>query len=65
MSNSNMHQRDGLPLVVVGSGGGRIKGNRHLQYPRFTPHTNLLLAIAEKADVELQSIGNSNGAVDL
>ena len=32
MSNSNAHDHRNLPLVLLGGGGGTLKGGRHLKY---------------------------------
>ena len=61
MSNSDLHNNDPLPSVVLGKGGGRIKGGQHLHYPQDTPHANLLLTLLQRANVPVQSLGNSTG----
>ncbi len=62
MSNSDLHNNDPLPSVVLGKGGGSIKGGQHLHYPQDTPHANLLLTLLQRAGVPVQSLGNSTGA---
>ncbi|HET9272625.1 MAG TPA: DUF1552 domain-containing protein, partial [Vicinamibacterales bacterium] len=37
LSNSDQHSHIDLPLVVVGGAGGRLKGGRHLRFPKDTP----------------------------
>jgi len=61
MSNSDLHNNDPLPNVVLGRGYGRIKGGQHLRYPQDTPHANLLLTLLNRADVPLPQLGNSTG----
>jgi hypothetical protein len=65
MSNSNLHSHKSLPLVVVGGGAGRIRGDRHLAHPNLSPIANLLLALGQKMDVKLETFGDSDGVVDL
>lgn len=65
MSNANEHSPVDLPNVVVGGACGRIAGNRHVRNPAQTPHGNLLVALAQKAGVEMTQLGLSNGVVDL
>ena len=62
MSNSDLHNNDPLPSVVLGKGGGTIKGGQHLHYPQDTPHANLLLTLLQRANVPVQSLGDSTGA---
>ena len=61
MSNSDLHNNDPLPNVVMGKGYGRIKGGQHLRYPQDTPHANLLLTLLDRAGVQLPALGNSTG----
>jgi hypothetical protein len=60
MSNSNSHNNFPLPTLVVGHGGG-IKGNQHLRYPDRTPLANLLFTLLLRAEVPVESIGDSTG----
>ena len=48
ISDSNVHMHDNLPLVLAGGGAGRIKGGRHVRYPKDTPVTNLFLNMLDK-----------------
>ncbi len=61
MSNSDLHNNDPLPSVVLGKGCGKIKGGQHLHYPQDTPHANLLLTLLQRAGVPATSLGNSTG----
>jgi hypothetical protein len=65
LSNSDQHSHIDLPLVVVGGGGGRLKGGRHLKYPKDTPMNNLHLALLDKVGVNVERFGDSTGKVDL
>jgi hypothetical protein len=60
MSNSDVHNNDPLPQVLVGRGGG-IKGGQHLAYPQDTPHAAILHTMLEKAGVHLDSFADSTG----
>jgi hypothetical protein len=62
MANSDMHDADPLPSVLVGRAAGAIKGNQHLAYPQDTPHANLLLTLAQRIGVPLQKFADSTGA---
>jgi hypothetical protein len=62
LSDSNKHLHYDLPLMLVGGSGGQLKGGRHLQYPRDTPMTNLLVSQLDKAGVRLDDgLGDSTG----
>jgi hypothetical protein len=60
MSNSNSHNNFPLPALVVGHGGGTIKGNQHLRYPDHTPLANLLLTLMIRAGVPVDAFGDAN-----
>jgi len=62
LSDSNKHLHFDLPLLLVGGGAGQLQGGRHLQYPRDTPMTNLLVSQLDKAGVRLDDgLGDSTG----
>jgi hypothetical protein len=62
MSNSDLHNNDPLPNVVMGKGYGRIKGGQHLKYAQDTPHANLLLTLLQRAGLPYEQLGNSSGS---
>ena len=61
MSNSNLHGRDRILVVLVGLGNGKVKGGQHLHYPQDTPHANLLHTILDRAGVHVKELGDSTG----
>ena len=65
LSDANLHLPTDLPIVLAGGGSGRIKGGRHVRYPKGTPLTNLYLTLAHKLGVPLEKIGDSTGEIDL
>jgi hypothetical protein len=48
-----------------------VKGGRHLVYPSYnagkagTPMGNLLLTLVQKMGVNTETVGDSNGTIDL
>lgn len=64
MSDGNIHSHMDLPIALVGGGDG-LKGNRHLATPMGTPMSNLLLHLANKARIPIDSFGDSTGVLDL
>ena len=65
MSNPNEHSHAPVPMLVAGGMSGRLKGNRHLVFPDRTPHSNLLLSLINKAEIPMESFGNSTGALEI
>ncbi len=61
MSNGNAHDRNNAPVLVLGGANGRLQGNRHIAVENKEPTANLLLGLAELANVEVPSIGHSTG----
>ena len=66
MSNGNQHDPYTPLALVLGGALGRMKGrgNEHIAGNR-KPAVNLLLNIAEMADVPVEKIGPSTGKLDL
>ena len=61
ISNSDRHTHGPLPTLVIGGGGGALKGGRHLVYPEDTPLTNLQLTLLNLMGVPTEKIGDSTG----
>ncbi|HZM97130.1 MAG TPA: DUF1552 domain-containing protein [Vicinamibacterales bacterium] len=65
MGNGNVHSADLLPTLLVGSGGGTVKGNRHVVAGTLTPNADLLISIAETYGIELEKFGGNKGRISL
>jgi hypothetical protein len=63
MSNSNAHDHFPLPNVVVGGAMGRHNGGQHIKAVDHTPMTNLILTMLHKADVPVETLGDSTGTI--
>jgi len=61
MANSNLHNNDKVPSVILGNACGRVKGGQHLKYAQDTPLANLMFTILDRAGVELDHFGDSTG----
>jgi len=64
MSDGNTHNNFNVPVVVVGGRDQKIKGDRHLTYPKGTPLANLSLTLIEKFGVNVERFGDSTGELD-
>ena len=62
MGNGNVHAADHLPTLLVGGGAGAMKGNRHIVAPERTPNGNMLVSVAEKMGVDMDSFGSQHAA---
>jgi hypothetical protein len=61
MSDSNVHDIHGLPILVLGRGSGRLRGRRHIRCAAGTPLTNLYLTLLHTLNVPVERIGDSTG----
>ena len=58
MSNSDRHNNDPLPSVIMGHANGKIKGGQHLKYPQDSRHGELLLTLLQRNEIPVKSIGD-------
>lgn len=65
MSDGQGHTPYPLPLAVVGKGGGRVKGDRLITAPEWTPVANLWLSVANMFGSPIDRFGESTGRLEL
>ena len=65
MSDSNRHDPNNLPLLLVGGAAGQLKGGRHIKYRDNPPMANLLVTLMDKLGLPIEQIGNSTGKLEL
>ena len=66
MSNSDRHNNDPLPSVIMGHANGKIKGGQHLKYPQDSRHADLIVTLLQRNELPVQAIGDStNGLSEL
>src|SRR5262249_43156795 len=58
ISDGNSHSPDNLPILLVGSGSGEIRGDRHIKYSKGVLLPNLQLTLLGKLGVPLDHLGN-------
>jgi hypothetical protein len=61
ISDGNDHLHHDLPVILAGKGGGTLATGRHLEFPKFTPMTNLYLSMLERIGEPIQQMGDSTG----
>ena len=64
ISDGNIHFHMDLPVVMVGGGGGTLKGGRHLRYTDDTPLTNLYVSVLGKLGIPVEQFGDSTGKLE-
>ena len=60
MSNSNLHDAFPLPLMLVGGGAGKVKGNQHLKYKDRTQLADLHLTVLHRAGIPVEKFADSD-----
>lgn len=65
MGDGNVHSKDPISSMLVGGAHGKVDSHRHIQMPRSTPQSNLLVSILNVAGIPTESIGNSTGSVPI
>ena len=63
LGDSNDHAHFDLPELVVGGGAGRLRGGRHVRYPKDTPVNNLLVSMLDKAGLPAERFGDATGQI--
>ena len=64
MSDSNRHDNKGLPLVLIGGGGGKLHAGGHLRY-EDTSISNLHLTVLDKMGVRVDKMSDATGRLEL
>lgn len=65
ISDGDRHNHDELPILIAGSGGGRITTGRHVEYKKQTPLCNLYLWMIHQFGGGAGSFGDSDNILDL
>src|SRR4029077_16601365 len=65
MADGNAHAPSNLPVLLLGGGGGALKGGLHLKFAAETPLAILHLTLLDKLGVPIDTIGDSNGRAHL
>jgi Protein of unknown function (DUF1552) len=60
-SDGNRHDPNNLPIMLGGSGGGRLQSGQHLENGRNTPLCNLYVSMLDCMGIQLPRFGDSTG----
>jgi hypothetical protein len=63
--DGNRHDHHDLPILLAGSGGGRVTPGNHWQFPTETPLNNLYLMMLDSVGVNIDQVGDSTGRIAL
>ena len=65
LSDGNQHNFSPLPIVLAGTASGRIRGGRHLRFPKDTRMSNLLLSMLNTLGVRADAFGDSTSMLEI
>ncbi|HEX6996864.1 MAG TPA: DUF1552 domain-containing protein [Gammaproteobacteria bacterium] len=65
MSDGQAHGPYPLPLAIFGSAGGRIRGNRFVKAPEWSPIANFWLGVAGTFGSPIERLGESNARFEI
>ena len=63
-SDGNAHNHDDLPVLLAGGGCGTLKTGRHVRYSNETPLNTLWLAMLDRMDLKVSSLGDGTGKLN-
>lgn len=63
--DGNRHDHHDLPILMAGSGGGRVTPGIHTKYKTETPLNNLYLSMLDAVGVSADQFGDSTGKLNL
>ncbi len=64
LSDGNRHTHENLPVMLMGGGGGTLKGGRRVTYRKETPISNLYLSMMDRMGVKAEHFGDATGRID-
>lgn len=69
LGDADIHSQWNVPVALLGGGGGRLKGGRHLVFEEGTPLSNLHVAMLNRIGIPTEffggQLGFSTGELDL
>lgn len=64
LRDGDKHRASNLPLILAGSGGGKLDTGQNIKYATDTPLANLYLTILQTLDVPIETFADSTGTLD-
>jgi hypothetical protein len=65
MGDGDNHNQWRVPVILIGGAGGKLKGGRHITYPRGTLMDQLHVSMLNLAGIPATQFGESTGELDL
>lgn len=64
LRDGDKHRASNLPIVIAGSGGGRLDTGQNIIYEKDTPLANLYLTLLKSMGVQIESFADSTGTLN-
>ena len=64
LRDGDKHRASNLPIVLAGSGGGRLDTGQNIIYKEDTPLANLYLTLLKTMEVPIEDFADSTGVLD-
>lgn len=64
LRDGDKHRASNLPIVLAGSGGGRLDTGQNIIYEKDTPLANLYLTLLKTMEVPIEDFADSTGVLD-
>lgn len=65
IGDPDRHNHDNLPIIVAGRAGGTWTPGKRVMLPGETPMTNLYVSMLERMGVRAETVGDSNGKLEV
>lgn len=65
LGDSNVHNHKRIPVLLMGHANGAVRGNNHLRVPDETPFSNVLLTMMNKVGMNMETLEDSTGELDI
>jgi hypothetical protein len=65
LGDGNDHDQWNVPIALIGGAGGKLKGGRHIAVEPGTRLSKFHIATMQLAGLDIESFGDSTGALDL
>lgn len=63
ISDGDQHSHDNLPILLAGTGGGRVNAGRHIRFPTDTPLCNLYVWAQQQFGIPDAKFGDATGVL--
>jgi hypothetical protein len=65
LADGNTHTHIGLPVLIAGHGGGKVRPGRHVRFATEQPLANLHLSLLDVMGIRRAALGDSTGPLSL